>query len=78
MRSTSSWENLSRQDRRALERRLRLRDEVIVARFVEPDTDDEPVYRNATVACGTKPRAPAVVGSSPQQVISLAVLTAQA
>ena len=43
MRSTSWWLGLSEPDRRALRRRLRLRDDVVVARFVEPDDDEAPV-----------------------------------
>jgi hypothetical protein len=43
MRSTKWWESLSAQDRRLLRGRLRYRDDVIVARFVEPDASDEPV-----------------------------------
>lgn len=43
MRSTDWWQGLSSQDRCALKQRLRYRDDVIVARFVEPGGDDEPV-----------------------------------
>lgn len=43
MRSTNWWQGLSELDRRALRRRLRLRDEVIVARFEEPVGDEGPV-----------------------------------
>src|SRR5690349_22331420 len=43
MRSTQWWESLSPRDRRSLRGRLRYRDDVIVARFVEPDASDEPV-----------------------------------
>jgi hypothetical protein len=43
MRSMHWWETLGKQDRRSLRRRLRYRDEVIVARFSESDGDDQPV-----------------------------------
>jgi len=44
MRSTVEWwQGLSVQDRRLLRRRLRSRDEVVVARFVETDGDDLPL-----------------------------------
>lgn len=43
MRSTSWWESLSVLDRRWLRRRLRYRDDVVVARFDESDGDDDPV-----------------------------------
>jgi len=36
------WQGLSVQDKRWLRRRLRDRDEVVVARFVETDSDDVP------------------------------------
>lgn len=43
MRSSSWWEGLSEKDRRWLRQRLRYRDDVVVARFVEPGTEDDPV-----------------------------------
>jgi hypothetical protein len=43
MRSTVEWwQGLSVQDKCSLRRRLRDRDEVVVARFVEADSDDWP------------------------------------
>ena len=43
MRSTVEWwQGLSVQDKRWLRRRLRDRDEVVVAQFVETDSDDWP------------------------------------